>query len=473
MSAKFTRIKLLLRKAIYILAILQTTVLISCKKFLDIAPPKTQIVSALVFSNDATATSAVRGIYSQMTSDNGFGSGNPGSITFLAGYSSDELNNYTTDADYMSFYANAILPNNSLLFSGLWQEPYNYIINANSAIEGLSNSTGVTSATKNQLTGEAKFIRAFCNFYLVNLFGDVPLITSTDYRVNSSASRTPKSQVYQQIIQDLKDAESLLSNDYSFSNEERVEPNRWAASALLARVYLFSGDWQNAEQSSTDVINNSMYSLCPDLNNVFLKNSSEAIWQLKPTSVVNNTNEGFSFILTSSPSFATLSNQLLNSFETGDNRKISWVQNFAIGMDTFYYPYKYKIKTGNPPLNEYSMVLRLAEQYLIRAEAKVEQNDISGGQSDLNIIRNRAGLPNTTADIQPSLLSAILHERQTELFTEWGHRWLDLKRTGTIDMVMSSVTQQKGNTWNTNQSLYPIPQSEVINDKNLTQNPGY
>jgi len=120
--------------------------------------------------------------------------------------------------------------------------------------------------------------------------------------------------------------------------------------------------------------------------------------------------------------------------------------------------------------------MRLAEQYLIRAET--EANGAGGGTNsavqDLNIIRNRAGLANYSgATDKASLVTAILHERQVELFTELGHRWLDLKRTATVNAVMSVVTPQKGGTWDANWQLYPIPRTEIQVNPNLKQNPGY
>jgi hypothetical protein len=185
-----------------------------------------------------------------------------------------------------------------------------------------------------------------------------------------------------------------------------------------------------------------------------------------------NTNEGSLFILTSSPSAYAISNILLNSFEAGDLRRTNWIDSIILGTNTFYYPYKYKVKSGSD-LTEYSMVFRLSEQYLIRAEARAQQNDIVGSQNDLNTIRIRAGLANTDATDEQSLLSGIQHERQVELFTEGGHRWLDLKRTNTLDSVMTVVSLLKGTEWHTNQQLYPIPTSEIQKDPSLIQNTGY
>ena len=135
-------------------------------------------------------------------------------------------------------------------------------------------------------------------------------------------------------------------------------------------------------------------------------------------------------------------------------------------------------------MTEYSMVLRLAEQYLIRAEARVQNGDLQGAISDINIVRTRARaqatsqvpnpLPNlpTTLNKQQILL-AIWHERRIELFSEWGHRWVDLKRTNQLDAVMQLTSSVKGANWQSYQQLYPIPARELNYASQLTQNPGY
>ena len=115
----------------------------------------------------------------------------------------------------------------------------------------------------------------------------------------------------------------------------------------------------------------------------------------------------------------------------------------------------------------------MADQYLIRAEARAQQGNISGAQSDLNAVRLRAGLPATAAAGKADLLTAIAHERQIELFTEIGNRWFYLKRTGTIDAVMSTVAPQKGGTWASFKQLMPVPTSEITINPHLIQTPGY
>ena len=119
---------------------------------------------------------------------------------------------------------------------------------------------------------------------------------------------------------------------------------------------------------------------------------------------------------------------------------------------------------------EYSIVLRLAELYLIRAETFTHLGDLETAKTDLNKIRNTAGLPDTTASTQQEVLEAILQERRVELFTEFGHRFFDLKRFGKLDEVLGAVK----NGWNSNDSLFPIPESELMLNPNLSpQNPGY
>jgi starch-binding outer membrane protein, SusD/RagB family len=458
----------------------------SCKKYVEINPPITRLVSETVFSNNAAATASVTSIYSQMMNKFTLASGCfPVAMSKFTGLSSDELKNYSSQTSDIQFYQNSLNAiSNGYITPYMWSPLYSYIYQSNAAIEGLETSLAIDFKIKQQLIGEAKFIRGFCYFYLVNLFGDVPLILTTNYQINFSLPRSPKDQVYSQIINDLKDAQNLLNSNYvdvsdTVPTGERVRPNKSVASALLARVYLYTGDWANAENQANIILSNkTLYDTVP-LNKVFLKNSKEAIWQLMPTPASTvNTSEGYQFILNTTPQASgtrstTISPQLLNAFEVGDNRRTNWINNISVGINTYYYPYKYKVQTGSVK-TEYSMVLRLGEQYLIRAEARAQQGNLNGSVADLNIIRNRAGLNNYAGSLDKNLiLNAILHERQVELFTEWGHRWFDLKRYAYINSVMLLVAPAKGGTWNSNLQLYPIPNSEILNDPNLVQNEGY
>lgn len=449
----------------------------NCKRFVEVPSPVTQLVTTSVFSDAGSATAALLSIYTSMYTNM-----EPFNMSLASGLLSDELTNYSNSTTNLEFYTNSMAAVSNL---GCWVTAYNYIYRSNSIIENLQNSQVIVPVIRNQLIGESKFIRAFWHFYLTNSYGDVPLVTTSNYASNSNIARTPRQEIYNQIISDLSDAQNLLNPNYVDADDtsltaERIRPNKWAAAALLARVYLYTGKYDSAEMEATMVIGNSgLYSLDSNLNNVFLANSTEAIWQIavpSPNPFGSNTAEGVNYILVADPTLATISPQLLSSFEPGDARMVNWISTFAdttISPEKIYYfPYKYKIQYSTT-VTEYEMVLRLAEIFLIRAEARAMQNNTLGAATDLNVIRKRANLSNTNAITPSGLLAAILHERQVELFTEWGHRWFDLIRTGNVNAVMSVVTPKKEGSWSPNWQLYPIPQVDRKSDPNLTQNNGY
>jgi hypothetical protein len=465
--------------------ILVMSLFISCNKLVEVDVPYTNISGDNVFLSESTAISALTSIYAQMSS-NRIPSGILTSISLFGGLSSDELSLYpaSTNTTLISYYKNA-LTNSSTGSSDFWLNTYPIIYNANSAIEGLSNST-IDINVKKQLLGEARFMRAFCYFYLVNLYGDLPLVLGTDYKINSSLGRQSVNDIWIQIVTDLKYAKENLSGDYLNSSlkgvtDERIRPTKWAASALLARSYLYTSNYQEASNESNVVINNvDLYNL-PSLDNVFLKNSSEAIWQLQPVTTGWNTPDARLFNLPATGPSETfpvyLSQQQIQSFENGDNRRIMWVNERTVGTKTYSYSNKYKSSKLNNPVTEYSTVIRLAELYLIRAESRAHLGIIEGTNSaisDINMIRNRSGLENYAGQTDlKSILSAILHERQVELFTEWGHRWLDIKRTSEVNTIMPDVTGAKGGTWDSRWVLYPIPLNQLLISPNVKQNQGY
>ena len=459
----------------------------ACKKFVSINPPIDKIVAKEVYTSDEMATNALRGIYVTLATSVSF-AGGQSSVTMLAGRSADEFTNFYNDDAIKQFSENSLISTNGRLQSGLWTSPYKIIYATNSFMENVSHSMDVTVAVKKQLLAEAKFIRSLSYFYLTNLFGDVPLLLTSDYRQNAIAFSNTQLEIYSQIVKDLEEATADLSDNYP--GADRTRANKWAAMALLSRTYLYIKNYEKAESYASAIIaNTTRYKLITDdLNKVFLKNSDEAILQLYVPAANNvNTYEGLLFILNAAPGNATevvISSTLYNSFEDGDLRKSKWVGTFSSGANTWYYPSKYKVKSGSNPSLEYSMVLRIGEQYLIRAEARINQETqvkIDQGISDLNILRQRsrqtatAAVPNPLPALTNGLskadaLLAVEKERRNELFSEWGHRWLDLKRTKRVDAVLSIA---KGSNWQTTDQLYPIPNSDILNNPNLKQNDGY
>ncbi|MBG6063157.1 hypothetical protein IWX83_002967 [Flavobacterium sp. CG_9.1] len=441
----------------------------SCDNFVDVDLPTSQLTASAVFQDKATANAAMVSIYAKMR-DTGILSGNVSGL-------SNELGNYADELDYYggisgttrNFYNNSILASNTEIFSW-WSSSYSQIYAANAIIEGVSASTVLAKVDKDELTGEALFVRSLLTFYLLNLYGDVPYITTTNYQQNKVAHRMPSSELYSHIISDLQLSASLLSDNYISS--DRVRPNKSVAMALLARVYLYNSSWAEAADTASYLINNTgVYPWENNLEAIFLKESSTTIWQFMPRTDGQNTQEGETFIFTSGPPpTVALSNQLLNDFEIGDQRKIHWVKTITDGSDSWYHVNKYRQKSNTLGAMEYSVVFRLAEQYLIRGEARAQQGDLIGAKEDLNKIRNTAGLVNTTALSKSDILTALLQERKVELFTEMGHRFFDLKRTNQLDAALTVVKPG----WNTTDRLFPLPESEISLNPNLNpQNNGY
>ncbi|MBI1342475.1 MAG: RagB/SusD family nutrient uptake outer membrane protein [Terrimonas sp.] len=438
----------------------------SCKKAIEVDPPINQIVSSEVFKNDSTAKSAVLGIYSEMMRTQAQFCA--GQTTLYAGMSANELYFYSPDIR-REFVDNEISNVNHLILANVfWNPAYKHIYTTNLCLERLAGSN-ITPSLKACLRGEALFLRVFCYFHLVNLFGDVPLILTTDYEKNARMPRTPESEVYEQMVTDLTEAAEILPSAYESGTRARV--TKWAAKALLARVYLYLKRWDNAEAMASEVINAGLFTL-PALTEVFLKTSSETILQLQPVNSVWNTWEGRDILPASAnetPKYV-LTDRMFQSFETNDNRKTVWVGSRVFNGQAVQYPAKYRVYGSGAPLTEYYIVLRLAEQYLIRAEARTHKLDLGGGLTDLNRIRQRAGLAATAANDTSALLNLLEQERQAELFSEWGHRWYDLKRTGRVNAVMQIINPS---TWQSTDALYPIPSGEILLNPSLIQNAGY
>ena len=443
----------------------------SCKKLIGIPPsPPSQLAESQQFADSSTALTAISYAYSYVAfSVSGFGYSDP-KIPETSGLSSDELfYNSSNDPDMTGFYGYN-LTNLNADVNSLWTEPYTSLYNVNAVIAGVGNNSALSGSFRAQATGEMQVMRAFYYFNLVNLFGGVPLVTTTDYKVNAILPRASVDSVYGQILADLTSAKQKLTTTYPSSGH--IRPNQLVATALLARVYLYRQQWQQAYDAANAVITSGQYSLVSDPNKVFLDGSSEAIWQLPTKTSYYEVADArdFSSQYGAAP-YYPVTPFLLNAFEPGDLRMKDWLGQYVSGGNTLYYPYKYKNVQSSAPTVEDIMLLRLAEQYLIRAEASAELGNGAAALADLNIVRSRAGLPASTADAssQSAVLNAVMHERQVELFTEWGHRWYDLKRTGQAGTVLSA--EKTG--WTADAALYPIPMGQLQSNINLKQNHGY
>jgi hypothetical protein len=456
----------------YFLAVLVCCITASCKKLLEIPPnPSDKISTEQAFADSSNVTSVLAGIYSNFAVvDQSYGSFHNGGITVYTGLSADELINLeiSSQADQTPLYVNSVLPDNNNILT-LWADAYGPLYNINAAIAGIAASNGLSADLKQRFIGEVKTVRALYYFNLLNLFGAVPLVTGIDFKVNASLPRSPVEKVYAQIVADLEQAIQVLMPQYPSAN--RARPNLYTAKALLAKVYLYLKNWQKAATLSGEVIDAGLYSLEPDLNNVFLTGSTEAIWQLPALGQFLQTTEGYLFGVEPDviPKFE-LTPALYNAFEVDDQRKVNWIAETEVNSIVYYYPYKYKnyYATSSATIEDY-MILRLGEQYLIRAEARAQLDQLSDALDDLNLVRQRAGLADLSFTDKQTLLADIMQERRIELFAEWGNRWYDLKRTNTADAVLGASKP----SWQPHDALYPIPKTQRETNPFLTQNPGY
>lgn len=343
-----------------------------------------------------------------------------------------------------------------------WLGGYSTINVTNNVLSALDI---VNSEDRDRVEGEAKFIRAITYFQLVRLFakdysdGDpssnlgVPLKLKPTRTIDeeSQIPRSTVQEVYDQVISDLQDAESLLSQH----SPGYVYADNYAATAFLARVYLQQGEYELARDAANRVITNGPYSLVSDYSAVFnnsSSNTSEDIFAMQVTSQ-DGTNSLQTFYASQDNGGRgdiEIQQSHLDLYEAGDER-----------LD-FFYNDGGEIRTGKWK-DQYGNVnvIRLAEMYLIRAEANQRLGESVGATptEDINTIRERAGL----TPVNSVTLQDILDQRHIELAFE-GHFLFDLKRT------KGSVS---GYAWDAPNLVYPIPQREMDVNPALEQNEGY
>lgn len=432
-----------------------------CENFINIDLPDNKLGKNTVFLNENTAESALNGLYESVFS--GIGSGGSGSVSFLASILSDEIkvNSFSNSTVFEEINRNQITPLNSIVLS-FWTNVYSSIYMANSIVEELNIPNALPKDFSNQIQAEARCIRAFVYFNATQLFNDLPLVLTTDYRYNQRIGLTTQEEIINAAANDLELAIPFLTDLYL--GKERTRINKSAAKALLARIRLYQKRWEEAERLSTEVINNkSLYSLEENLDMVFLIKSKETIWHRLPRTPQENPNEITLFTIGQVVPYQ-VNASLIESFEVGDNRKENWFRTFQpLSGEKVYVPFKYK-STSSTGAVEYSIILRLSEQYLIRAEARAQLGKYELAIEDVNRIRARAGIPYIQFEGNKDwILQKIMHERRCELFTEWGHRWFDLLRTN--QALKTIMNKRVGIT--EKDLFFPIPETERLKNPNL------
>jgi hypothetical protein len=445
----------------------------SCDKFLETPLPNDQLATETVFQSKETIRDLVNGMY------NAYASQHSGFIVRNNASLADEATVATHPGSALGdlIFANLTSQNGVQM---TWETLYKSIYRANLLIENLPNVpvTILSEADRKLYLAAARFIRAETHFYLVNSWGNVPLVLSTDATVNSTKAQSPAADVYASVVSDLEAAVADLPVNVSALPTIH---NKFQAQAMLARVYLYLERWADAEAAATSVISSGKYQLVTVLGDVFKKGSPESIFSIAEYSTsrlyVNRAPLGWISLPTSAASITGtpyIPDQILSKVQTGDQRWVNgnWVA--ILFTKTYQNKYRHNSSAADAAIAAYPQqyfLLRYSEQFLIRAEARAQQNKITDAAADINVIRKRAGLPNTTAADKTSLLVAIENERLFELFWE-GHRWPDLARTNRLNDVLGTLPWKKDN-WKSTYRFWPIHDRDMIANSKLKQNPGY
>ncbi|MDO5972357.1 RagB/SusD family nutrient uptake outer membrane protein [Flavivirga aquimarina] len=380
-----------------------------------------------------------------------------------------------------------------------WSVPYQVISNANQILASLEGNTTISVANKNSIEAETKFLRAYAYFQLVQLYGDAPLRTTPVGSVNDvQIDRTSQSEIYDLILQDLIDAESGLPN----TSEQEGRVNTYVAKALLARVYLTTAgnpmgitqNYQLALNKANEVINGP-YSLLDNFADVFKNTSytSESIWEILYLDGVTSNGKHNQTAPTGNQTALLLpTTDFINSFPNGDSRSSWGIQDgFTTSGGSVFISRTYfnkfidesKLEQELPPAatqTDYSFpIIRLAEMYLIAAEAENEINGPDNAYPYINEIRSRARndendlthVPDLSGLTQEEFRTAVLNERKWELYTE-EHAWFDLKRTNTFNSVQDARGVELNVPIGSYNTTWILPDFEILNN-NIPDNPPY
>ncbi|GAB3309600.1 RagB/SusD family nutrient uptake outer membrane protein [Hymenobacter humi] len=353
----------------------------------------------------------------------------------------------------------------NVLITEAWTQMYQAVNGANNLIAALPgiNDPLLPAAEKNQLLGEAHFLRALVYFDLGRGWGGVPLVlTPTRSKENGQGlKRSTRAQTYDQVLADLTQAETLLPDATTRNRAVKA-----AARALRARLHLYRQQYAEAETYATQVIGSANYRLVTPYRAFstapFL--SQESVFELTFSNSDANSmwNNWFPSALGGQFNFQPVPAAIsqLNDPAVGGSRSALLASTVIAGATVTYG----NLYSRSAQRDDPSYVLRLAEQYLIRAEARARQAKLPEAIADLNTVRTRAGVGPTTATTAEQLLLAIENERKVEFAFE-ADRWFDLVRTGRAGTVLGVTDQRR---W-----VFPIPFNDLVADPDLEQNPGY
>ena len=417
----------------------------------------------------------------------------------------------TTGAEVEPYETNSIDASNSVLGRD-WSRYLEDIAKANVLINGLEElkTKGLVSDNEyHQWKAEGELFRALVMFNMARLWGSFPIITKVAKTITAEnvgevyptyfPPRSTDKECYQQIISDLTDAE-LYAPD--FNSADRTVLSKVVAQAMLAKVYAEKPlqDYSKVIEYADKVRGAAGMALEPNFSTLWgydaekkdcvKRNTSEGILEVHWTTgnanweswMYGRSLENYDYYF-SWAKWITPSRDLIKDFESENDttRMNQTIVYYACKWSNYYpasrYPFMYKYRSGYN--NQYK--LRLADIILLEAEAYAYKGDNTKSADLVNLIRNRAKLPNLTADktaTKEAMIEAVLHERRLELALE-GERWYDLCRNNKVEEYLNGLNNRDSGRliqrkqYDANSYLLPIPQSALDENTNLQQNPGY
>lgn len=437
----------------------------SCNKFLD-KDPLGQTAEDEFFNSETNANAAVLGAYRSMMNSFSFGQ----SVVIVPEFSAVHVRHAAVYPEYELIAQHAIDATNPWI-ANMWQATYATINAANNIIDEVPamEATAISEEKRKQFVGEAKFIRALNYFFLVRAYGRVPLkLKATKEGDDIDTPQAEKKATYEQIVKDLTEAIAALpKTNPNTGDAARGRASHWSAKALLAKVYLYQASITNDYKKSADLANEVItaggFGLVSDFSTIWTtQNTNEAIFEIQfddqatnPLASVANDN--------ASVLFFAKDTTVLDLYEDADKRAAFTIKK---GSKNNYFMGKFP---NFSPASQNLPVIRLAELYLIHAEAKarVDGSVTQAAYNSLKKVQERAGVvkPMSTYTSLANFITAVQEEKERELMFE-GETWFDFARTKLALKKYKTLTDE-------NDLIYPIPATQIGLGEGLTQNPGY
>lgn len=485
-----------------------TTITLSCNKILDQAP-QTSLTAEYALGTAENAEAALSSAYAALLPGQYYGEV-MNTITELPGDNTYTLNGARTMWDNFTW-------NPTTDFVQNYSQIYNAVAKTNLII-ALVPSVNMDAGRRNEIIGEAHFLRALHYFNLVRLYGGVPLYTEPVLSGDAATinekglrARSTVAEVYAQIESDLEIAAAAVPEAQANAANNRIRAIKGGVYALQAKVFLTQAKWAEAKTAGTNVLNSGAgYTLIPDFDALWPAESNpESIFEINydppalgggimPDLMLPYPLATYSFDKYPRPTTDFIDNvadkandkrfKLLGPIQVGGQHVADNYASFCVGLgagvvDQGYFVYKFR-NTGSMPFNnpDNYPILRLADVYLMLAEAENELNGPAQAFGYLNQVRNRAGLASVTISDFPeksAFRKEVDLQRRLELAFE-GERWFDLLRyardkANGIDHPITAldIIKQKKGTEDATYLLLPLPQSEINSNPKVSQNPGY